>query len=87
MNSQWTVCHRCICSAYIPYIIFLQAWTYNEQTYEKGIKEAYGKDSQSKIISIGNLLNARLLHMKESKKYYYYGWGIQIKMLCMFLMI
>ena len=43
---------------------------------KKASKKAYGTDSQSKMISIGNiffLLNARLLHMKESKKYYYYG--------------
>ena len=30
--------HNCICNAYTPIVIFMESWTYNEQTYEKGIK-------------------------------------------------
>ena len=32
----------------------MQAWKCNEQTYEKGIKKAYGKDIEGKMHCMGN---------------------------------
>ena len=92
--NLWTVNEQFVTGVYAMLTYLTSYFCKLEHTMNKLMKktskEAYGKDIQSKMISIGNiffLLNARFLHMKESKKYYYYGWGIQLKMLCMFLMI
>ena len=42
---------------------------------KKASKKAYGKDIRGKMISVGNTfltLNARFLHMKQSKEYCLY---------------
>ena len=38
-SNKTSIHQRPICSAYIPYIIFMQTWTYNEWINEKAIKE------------------------------------------------
>ena len=53
VSYELTISHGYICNAYIPSIIFMPPWTWNEQTCEKDTKG--GKDTECKMHFTGSI--------------------------------